>query len=326
MNLSMAERLKQAVILLLILLTVALLYTTLHEGGHALAGIIFGGRIADFNVNFFNLGAHVGIDGNFTIKQQAVINVAGATLPLLAWLILMFVLPKKNGMFMQWSKVIFTMAFLNTLLAWIIIPFLYLSNTAPPSDDVTRFISNSDLPPLVVAGGALALYMLGWVVFALRVGNLREIFKQLSPQSVPLPAWKRILLVVTILAVFAGSMAVVFNVLGTRDPAAPTEDYILVATEQLSKMDHHDETIAGFQLTEENDVSIIVRAERLNTSFIDITLQSAHGDPTVLLHGEGFSADVNSSQGQYRLPAGDYRIVLTSRKSPGVLKVYLRLP
>ena len=49
--------------LLLVLLITALSYTALHEGGHALAGLSFGGRITDFNVNFFNLGAHVGIDG-----------------------------------------------------------------------------------------------------------------------------------------------------------------------------------------------------------------------------------------------------------------------
>lgn len=326
MNLSMTERLKLASILLLILLMAALLYTTLHEGGHALAGLAFGGRITDFNVNFFNLGAHVGIDGNFTVQQLAIINVAGAALPVLLWFILMLALPKKTGMIPQWTRVIFTMAFLNTLLAWIVIPFLYLSNTAPPSDDVTRFISNSGLPPLAVAGGALALYVLGWVLFALRVGNLREIFKQMDLQSGPLPAWKRILIVVTVLAVFAGAVAVVLNVLGVHDPATPSEDYILVAAEQLSKMDHDDETIAGFQLTEETDVSIIVRTERLNTPYIDVSLQSTHGDPTVLLHGEDFSTDVSSSQGQYRLSAGEYRLVLTSRKSPGILKVYLRLP
>ena len=113
---------------------------------------------------------------------------------------------------------------------------------------------------------------------------------------------------------------------GVHDPATPTEDYILIANEQLSEMDHNDGTIAGFQLTDETDVSIIVRVERLNTPFIDVTLQSAQGDPIVLLHGEGFSVDVNSSQGQYRLSSGDYRIVLTSRKSPGILKVYLRRP
>ena len=183
MSLSLTERLKQAAILLLILLMAALLYTTLHEGGHALAGMAFGGRIADFNVNFFNLGAHVGIDGNFTIKQQAVINIAGAALPVLIWFILMLVLPKKADMVLQWIKVIFTMAFLNSLLAWIVIPILYLSNTAPPSDDVTRFISRHGLPPLAVAGGALALCVLGWGLFALRLGNLREIYKQFSVRN-----------------------------------------------------------------------------------------------------------------------------------------------
>ena len=46
----------------------------------------------------------------------------------------------------------------------------------------------------------------------------------------------------------------------------------------------------------------------------------------LLLHGEDFSSDVSASQAQYRLPAGECQIVLTSQKSPGVLKVYIRLP
>ncbi len=51
-NPSIQERLKFVALLLIVLLVTALLYTTLHEGGHALAGLAFGGRVTDFNVNF----------------------------------------------------------------------------------------------------------------------------------------------------------------------------------------------------------------------------------------------------------------------------------
>jgi hypothetical protein len=36
--------------------------------------------------------------------------------------------------------------------------------------------------------------------------------------------------------------------------------------------------------------------------------------------------DLSASQAQYRLPAGEYKLVLTNFKSPGVLKVYFLLP
>ena len=123
MNQPTKDRLKMAAILLILLLAVALLYTTLHEGGHALAGLAFGGKVSDFNVNFFNLSApHVNIDGTFTPSRHAVINVSGAGLPLLVWFLLMLLLPKRSGFVLQWTKIIFTMGTLNTLLAWIILP------------------------------------------------------------------------------------------------------------------------------------------------------------------------------------------------------------
>jgi len=65
---STVGRLKFAGFLLLTAMAVTLAYTTLHEGGHALAGLAFGGRITEFNVNFFNLlHAHVSIAGEYRI-------------------------------------------------------------------------------------------------------------------------------------------------------------------------------------------------------------------------------------------------------------------
>jgi hypothetical protein len=49
---STAGRLKLVGFLLLIALAVALAYTTLHEGGHALAGLTFGGQIGEFDEDF----------------------------------------------------------------------------------------------------------------------------------------------------------------------------------------------------------------------------------------------------------------------------------
>ena len=146
----MRDRLQFIATLLLVLLITALSYTALHEGGHALAGLSFGGRITDFNVNFFNLGAHVGIDGKFSQSQLAVINVSGVILPFLAWALMMLALPKKDIANLQWIKIISAMGFINSLLAWVILPFLYLAGKAPPSDDVTKFIHNSGLPALAV--------------------------------------------------------------------------------------------------------------------------------------------------------------------------------
>ena len=326
MNSSTQYRLKIAAVLLIVLLATALLYTSLHEGGHALAGLAFGGRITDFNVNFFNLGAHVGIDGNFTAPQSAAINAAGVSLPLLAWFVLMVALPKRDSFLLQWIRIVSTMGFLNTLLAWIVLPFLYLSNSAPPFDDVTQFIRHSGFPPLAVAFTALLAYAAGWVLFALRTGSLRTAFKSLGSQTASVPAWKGILAGAAAVGVIAGAAALVLNLSGIHDPAAPPADHKLAASIDLSEQDRQAVTVASFNLSEPGDVSIALRVEGLNTRWIDVSLNPAQGDPISLLHGEEFSTDMSTSQAQYRLPGGEQKIVLTCPKSAGTLKVYIRLP
>ncbi len=37
------------------------MYAFLHEGGHALAGMLFGQTVTDFNVNFLTFNANVGL-------------------------------------------------------------------------------------------------------------------------------------------------------------------------------------------------------------------------------------------------------------------------
>jgi hypothetical protein len=50
-------------------------------------------------------------------------------------------------------------------------------------------------------------------------------------------------------------------------------------------------------------------------------LVPSHGNPLMLLHSEDFSTEASVTQYQDRHPAGEYKITLTSLKSPGFLKV-----
>jgi len=323
---STADRFKFTGFTLLIALVVALAYTTLHEGGHALAGLAFDGRISEFDVNFFNLGAHVNIDGGFNRSQNAVINVSGAGLPLLAWLVLILALPKKGSPLLQWTKFITSAGTLCSLLAWVIIPFLYLKNSAPAGDDVTKFIANSGLPPLAVAFCALALFAGGWLLFALRFGGMRTALRVLfTGDGKPVPAWRWALAGVVVVAVLAGAGMLVTSTLGSNS-TQPPKGFDLAATVYLSGRDVQAETIAWFNLAEAGDAAIFLRITGIDARYIDMTLVPLQGDPLLLLHGEDFSSETSVSQYQYRLPAGEYKIALTSRRSSGILKVYFRLP
>jgi hypothetical protein len=148
-------------------LLVVFLYTLLHETGHALVGLLFGGTLKSFSVSFWLLNAHVGLYGVFSDAQRSAISLAGVTLPLLIWGAFILSAPRKGNSTLEWLKVISSLGVINTLVAWIVLPLLYLVGQAP-GDDVTSFLNTSHLSPLLVSGAALCAYSLGWMLFLSR--------------------------------------------------------------------------------------------------------------------------------------------------------------
>jgi hypothetical protein len=323
---STADRLKVAGLTLLIALGVALTYTVLHEGGHALAGLVFGGRIGEVDLNFFNLGAHVNIDGSFTRFQEAVINVSGVGLPVLVWLVLILALSKNGTPMILWTKFIASAGTLCSLLAWVVIPFFYLKNNAPISDDVTRFLANSGLPPLEVAFVALALFTSGWLLFIRRSAGTPLFWQAMfSDASRHVPLWHWMVAGGVVVAALVGGGIFMTSALRNGLPQLP-KGYVLAAAVDLSAHDLQAETIASFNLSKAGDAAIFLRVTGLDATYIDVTLVPSQGPALQLLHGEDFSSAASDNQNQYRLPAGVYGIVLTSRGSTGTLKIYLRFP
>jgi hypothetical protein len=323
---STRDRLEFAGFMLLILLGFALAYTVLHEGGHALAGLSFGGTVREIDVNFLNLGAHVNIGGSFSRIQQAVINVSGAALPFLVWLVLILALPKKGSPLVRWAKFIVSAGAICSLLAWVIIPILYIKNNAPAGDDVTRFLVNSGLPPLVVTFGALALFVGGWFLFVWRFPGTRSIWNDIVINIVkPVPTWHWALAGGVVVTALIGAGILLISSLGSGLPHTPG-GYTLAASVDLSSRDRQAETIAGFDLPVAGDAAIILRVTGIDTSFIDVTLVPSQGVPLLLMHGENWVSAASEAQNQYRLPAGDYKVALTSGKSSGILEVYFRFP
>jgi hypothetical protein len=323
---SVTDRLKLAGFMLWIALGVALVYTILHEGGHALAGLAFGGQVREVDVNFFNLGAHVNIGGSFSRSQNAVINVSGMGLPLLVWLILMLALPKKSSPLVLWTKFIASAGTLCSLLAWVIIPLFYLKNDAPTGDDVTRFLVNSGLPPLAVTFSALVFFAGGWFMFVQRFPGSRQAWNGLFARSGnPVPAWRWVLAGGVVIMVLIAAGILVTSILG-NGLLLPSKGYEIAVTVDLSTRDIQAETIASFRLVKAGDVAILLRVTNLDTRYINVTLVPSQGLPLLLMHGEDFASAASDDQNQYRLPAGEYKIVLTSWESSGTLKVYFRFP
>jgi hypothetical protein len=314
-------------LLLFMVLFVFFLYTFLHEAGHALTGLVFGQELTEFNVNFWDLSAHVGMAGGLSQSQRATQSAAGAGLPLLVWLGFISLVPRKATFCVETLKFTASMAVVNTLLVWIILPVLYLLGQAP-SDDVTYFLRYSQIPPLLLSGLAAALYVAGWILFLSRIDGLRNeflMFKRVRPETltagthVSIPVMVSVLILCVVLTLTAGSVA-------AKNPVgrlAPPQDFQSVAQIDLSSQPHSNETLVQFSLDKSAYVGVYVAIRDINTAYFDLSITGPADYRSVILHGEGYRADQDGGLWEQNLTPGDYQLVLTSAQSPGAVSVYL---
>lgn len=144
---------------LLVFLFLVYFYTLLHEGGHALVGIMYGGRLDSFVLGF---NAHVRINGaNFTQIGESLFNAAGVLLPAIFLAVaLIFYNRKVKNIIYHYIYAIISIMILGSFLAWVSIPVISLFATPPAGDDVSKFIKVSGLNPLLISFTALLLMLL----------------------------------------------------------------------------------------------------------------------------------------------------------------------
>lgn len=138
-------------------------YIVLHEAGHCLVAVCCGAKITQFNI----LGAHMSYTGGeFSIITYAFFHAAGMLLPVvISFLFMAFYRKNYQNIFYRIFFAMFSMIPIVGTMAWIFVPFLYLSGKAPDNDDVTKFINTSGVSPLIVSGIAILL-LVGGILFA----------------------------------------------------------------------------------------------------------------------------------------------------------------
>ena len=158
---------------------VVVLYILFHETGHLIVMLSAGEVIDDFSI----LSAHVsGHGGEYTFVSDLWLNVNGAVLPLIVSLVyLLFYKKDRNNTFYRMFSFFTGLVPISSLLAWVIIPFVYLNGTAPPNDDCTKFLmSFSQIAnPLFVSAAALVIVVLGSILF-IKKGVLRNYIYELQ--------------------------------------------------------------------------------------------------------------------------------------------------
>ena len=316
-------------LLLFVLIFVFFIYTFLHEAGHALIGLLFGQSLTEFNVGFWNFSAHVGMSGGeLTQSQLALESAAGAGLPLLLWTILISLVPRKANFMLELLKLISSMAVVNTLLAWMILPLWFIFGNAP-SDDVTYFLRYSHILPLLLTFIATLLYFGGWVLFLSKIDGLRNEFRLFGTgKGEGLTAgWKRTV------PVMAGTLALCLMLVfwvnasaskNSLDRFSSPQNFVSIAQIDLSTRPYTSESLTQFSLDEPGYVGVFVSVRNIDTTYFDLTVTGPNGFHEIVLHGEGYNANQDGRLWEKKLSPGIYEVMLTSHQSPGTALIYLK--
>ena len=155
-------------------------YAFLHEAGHALVGIAYGGTIERFV--FWNFNPHVVIVGaNYSQIGKPLMNVAGILLPILISVIAISFYNLKIK-FAGYHLCCFT-AILSLVLGafagWVIIPIRSLFTLSVMHEDMVRFSYNAGFHPVLVS--LMGLFLIGaFTFFAHKKGILAGAWSALN--------------------------------------------------------------------------------------------------------------------------------------------------
>ena len=316
-------------LILFVALFVFFTYTFLHEGGHALMYELFGQSLTEFDVSFWDFSAHVGlVGGELTRSQLAVQAAAGTGLPLFVWVVFISLVPRKGSFTLEVLKLLSSMAVVNTLLVWIILPILFFLHKAPP-DDVTNFLRHSEMPPLLLTLTAFVLYAGGWILFLSKIDGLRKellLFSTTDREQLTAGMQKTIPAMASLMVLCVVSVMVLNNFAGRNllNKFSPPQGFTPIAQLDLSKQAYPSVTLSQFTLDEPAIVGVFIAVHEINTTYFDVSVTGADGYSSTVMHGEGYNAFQDGGLWEENLPAGTYQVVLTSHQSPGIVSVYLK--
>jgi hypothetical protein len=290
--------------------------------------LLFGGKITSFSINFFDISAHAGIDGKFMLWQQALISVAGVSLPVLVCMVYLLLSAKRNDIILYYFKTIFFMVTVNTLLAWIFIPVLALMGTTV-GDDSFNFLNYTHIPPLIQSGVAVLVYIFCWILFFRQMGGVNFLVTRFrtSPIDLASPQGRKTILSLAGVGVIVGASTLALTLsLPNHTFDVPT-GYQQVAEIDLSKTGLTNQSIYSFTLDAPTSVNLYITLSNIQGAPVNIRLTGPAGYEKVYLN----MIDPNTVIGQASvtpeaevLEQGDYKILVSFPACLGQVKVYFQ--
>jgi hypothetical protein len=154
-------------------------YTFLHESGHALAAVAFGGRLISFDIDFWDFTAHSASTGNFTAFQHSILAIAGMALPYIVWSISLLLIPPRRPLLADVLVMLASLGMISTLLPWVVLSILYANGISEVGDDITYFLMYSGWNGYAAAAAFTLLMFFSGVFFWKKSGGLAILWRAL---------------------------------------------------------------------------------------------------------------------------------------------------
>ena len=151
----------------------AVLYIIFHELGHLIVMLSAGETIVEFSI----ITAHVsGTGGDYTDLSALWLHANGALLPILvSYIYMLFYKSSSEKSFYRFFSYMVVLIPTASVLAWVVVPFMYVGENAPAGDDVTNFLHTFSqyFHPLIVSAAAVIIIGIGIVLMVKRriLGN-----------------------------------------------------------------------------------------------------------------------------------------------------------
>ncbi len=150
-------------------------YIFLHELGHTLVAMACGAKITHFSIFTASMSAE---GGTYTVFTQSLLHAAGMLFPYIVFILLLLTFQKKRqGTLYMCIYNVMAMLCIYPLIAWVMVPVMYLIKPLSANDDVVKFIQSSGLSPVVILIGALLLMAIA--IFIIYKKHIFHAFKNI---------------------------------------------------------------------------------------------------------------------------------------------------
>lgn len=300
---------------LLILWMLLATYVMLHEAGHALAVLAFGGEVTYFSMNLFD--ARIGHHGEFTDFQTAIINIAGAGLPFLTWLVFMIALPiRSKKSFLEYAKT-YSVVVLVSLFAWLFIPLLYESGMAPAGDDVTKFIAASGLNGYFVAALFFILITVSFLFWRKKNPDAIKIYTLKDAHTYP--ERRQFILVLALSAL----LFILMTFPWVSQGAGMDRAGVVLCQSRLDGLEGEYEMCKLWIHGEPEEVKFIIEMKNTEADLIHLWLAHPDTETTTLIRSQGYSVGAGRQFLSVELQPGEYRIMMEAENIKGWMVISL---